>query len=196
LRERGLSDGPKLAVGDGALGFWGALASIYPGSKGQRCWVHKTRNVLDKLPKSLQSKGKEDLHGIYHSPTREEAQKALKKFIRIYEAKYPKAANCLEKDADALLAFYDFPAEHWRSIRTTNPIESTFATVRHRTRKSKNCFSRETIIASVFKLIKEAEKRWKKLYGHQQIENVINLVRFIDGESENLLKLNQQIIAA
>jgi transposase-like protein len=193
LQERGLQHGPKLAIGDGALGFWGALAEIYPATKWQRCWVHKTRNVLDKLPKSLQAQAKSDLHEIYLSPTKKQAEQAYKKFIRLYSAKYPKATLCLEKDRESLLTFYDFPAEHWQSIRTTNPIESTFATVRHRTRKSKGCFSRDTIIASVYKLIKEAEKSWKKLYGHKRIADVINLVRFIDGIAE----VNpQQIMAA
>ena len=196
LQERGLKSGPKLAIGDGALGFWSALGKIYPTTKCQRCWVHKTRNVLDKLPKSLQAKGKADLHEIYQSPKKQQAEVAFKKFISLYQAKYPKAADCLERDHESLLAFYDFPAGHWRSIRTTNPIESTFATVRHRTKRSKNCFSRETIIASVFKLIKEAEQRWKRLYGHQHVADVINLIKFIDGEAEILASQNQQINAA
>ena len=144
----------------------------------------------------MQAKGKADLHEIYQSPKKQQAEVAFKKFISLYQAKYPKAADCLERDHESLLAFYDFPAGHWRSIRTTNPIESTFATVRHRTKRSKNCFSRETIIASVFKLIKEAEQRWKRLYGHQHVADVINLIKFIDGEAEILASQNQQINAA
>lgn len=198
LQERGLKQGPKLAIGDGALGFWGALAEIYPTTKWQRCWVHKTRNVLDKLPKSLQKKAKSDLHEIYLSATKKEAIKAYSSFISMYGAKYPKVAMCLEKDKETLLTFYDFPAQHWQSIRTTNPIESTFATVRHRTKKSKGCFSRDTIIASVYKLTKEAEKRWKKLYGQQHIADVINLVKFIDGipQANTLINSQQQLVAA
>jgi transposase-like protein len=184
LKNRGLKQSPELAVGDGNLGFWGALSEVYPKTQKQRCWVHKTRNVLDKLPKSLQAKAKSALHDIYRSDTLANAQKAYKQFIDTYQLKYPKAVDCLEKDKDALLTFYSFPAEHWTSIRTTNPIESTFATVRHRTVKSKGCFSRDTIMASVFKLLMEAEKRWKNLYGQQRLADVINLVKFIDGIPE------------
>ena len=196
IQSRGLSIGPKLSIGDGSLGFWGALAEVYPKTQWQRCWVHKTRNVLDKLPKALQSKAKSDLHQIYLSDTKRNADKAYQKFIDTYSAKYPKALNCLEKDKDVLLNFYDFPAEHWQSIRTTNPIESTFATVRHRTTRSKGCFSRDTIIASVYKLIKEAEKRWKKLYGHHRLADVINLVQFVDGVAVDKTTTDQQVDAA
>lgn len=181
LKNRGLEDDPKLAIGDGALGFWGALAEEYPDTKWQRCWVHKTKNVLDKLPKSLQEIGKSDLREIYNSATKKDARKAFNYFIEKYKAKYPRATDCLQKDEEALLRFYEFPAEHWQSIRTTNPIESTFSTVRHRTVKSKGCFSRDTIMASVFKLIREAEKNWKKLYGQKMLADVINLVSIIDG---------------
>ena len=181
LKSRGLKRGPELAVGDGSLGFWGAVSECYPTTQWQRCWVHKTRNVLDKLPKALQAKAKAALHEIYLAQTQADAEKAYQQFIETYQLKYPKATACLEKDKEALLSFYQFPAEHWASIRTTNPIESTFATVRHRTVKSKGCFSRDTIMASVFKLIQEAEKRWKKLYGHQRLADVINLVKFVDG---------------
>ena len=181
LKRRGLVIGADLAIGDGALGFWGALAEEFPKTKWQRCWVHKTKNVLDKLPKSLQEKAKSDLREIYISPTKKAAETSLEHFTEKYSAKYLRATDCLLKDKDELLRFYDFPAEHWQSIRTTNPIESTFATVRHRTVKSKGCFSRDTIMMSVFKLIREAEKNWKKLYGQKMLADVINLVEFKDG---------------
>lgn len=196
LKSRGLDSGPKLAIGDGALGFWGALAEIYPETKWQRCWVHKTRNILDKLPESLQSQAKSALHDIYNADTQANALKAYERFLAKYGLKYPKACECLKKDKDILLTFYSFPAEHWQSIRTTNPIESTFATVRHRTIKSKGCFSRDTIIASVYKLIREAEKRWKKLYGHARLADVINLVPFIDGIATNIENNDHKIVAA
>ena len=154
LKERGLKNGPKLGIGDGALGFWGALQEVFPETKKQRCLVHKTRNILNKLPSSLQTKAKADLHDIYEADNKKEAKKAFNKFMNNYQLKHQKATDCLEKDIEALLSFYEFPAEHWQSIRTTNPIESTFATVRHRTKKSKNCFSRDTIMSCVFKLIK------------------------------------------
>lgn len=185
LKKRGLMSGAKLAVGDGALGFWSALPAIYPDIKHQRCWVHKTRNVLDKLPKSVHAKAKSMRHDIYLAETKEDAQGAFNQFIKHYQLKYPKASECLAKDKKALLTFYDFPAEHWQHIRTTNPIESTFATIRHRTKKSRGCFSRETIIACVFKLACEAEKRWKRLYGYKRLAEVIKLVKFIDGISEH-----------
>jgi putative transposase len=184
MKHRGMKIGPKLAVGDGALGFWGAIAEEYPETKHQRCWVHKTRNVMDKLPKSLQEDGKKDLKEIYMSPGKKESDRAFEYFIDKYGAKYPKASECLKRDKKELLEFYNFPAEHWQSIRTTNPIESTFASVRHRTIKSKGAFSRETIICSVFKLIKEAEKRWHKLNGKKQLGELIDLVKFIDGVRE------------
>lgn len=187
LKNRGLSYQPHLAIGDGALGFWGAISEVYPGTKHQRCWVHKTSNVLDKLPKSQHQAAKSMLHEIYLSATKKDAYKAFDKFINKYKDKYPKAVNCLLKDKVELMNFYDFPARHWQHIRTTNPIESTFATVKHRTRKSRNCFSRETIVASTFKLLKEAEKRWKKLYGYKQLADVINLVKFIDGVDERTI---------
>src|SRR3990167_2260618 len=196
LKERGLKSGPNLGIGDGALGFWGALQEVFPETKKQRCWVHKTRNILNKLPNSLQAKAKADLHNIYEADSKKDAMKAFNKFIINYELKHPKATLCLAKDIEALLKFYDFPAEHWQSIRTTNPIESTFATVRHRTKKSKNCFSRNTIMACVFKLIKNAENNWRKLYGHKRIADVINLVRFVDGLPAMSAPKNQHSIAA
>lgn len=192
LKERGLNIGPKLAVGDGALGFWGAINEIYPETKHQRCWVHKTVNVLDKLPKSLQSKAKAMIHDIYLAPTKNDADKAWKKFVKTYDSKYPKATECLKKDKEELLNFYNFPAEHWIHLRTTNPIESTFATVKHRTKKSKNCFSRNSLIACIFKLFLEAEKRWQRLRGRHRIAQVINFDKFIDGIHENELESNNE----
>ena len=185
LKSRGLKQAPKLAIGDGALGFWGALTEEYPDTLQQRCWVHKTVNILNKLPKSQQAKAKQMIHNIYMAAYREEAESAWKKFISAYSAKYPKATECLLKSEKELLAFYDFPGEHWIHLRTTNPIESTFATVKHRTRKSRNCFSRNTIIAATYKLFMEAEKRWKPLRGKNRIAQVINMEKFIDGIHEN-----------
>ena len=149
LRERGLTLAPKLAVGDGALGFWKALGKLYPDTVHQRCWVHKTANVLEKLPKSVQPKVKAALHEIWRADTREAAHQAFTRALTRFEAKYPKAMDCLAKDRDELLAFYDYPAEHWVHIRTTNPIESTFSTVRLRTKRSRNCGSRETTLVIV-----------------------------------------------
>ncbi len=185
LKRRGLEECPKLAIGDGALGFWEALGQIYPGTKWQRCWVHKTANVLNKLPKSLQSKAKKLLHEIWMAPGREEAEKSFDHFIEIYGAKYPKAVECLRKDREILLAFYDFPAEHWRHIRTTNPIESTFATVRLRTNKVKSCFSGQTVVAMAFQLCRCAEKRWKKINGVNQLSRIMEGIKFVDGMEEN-----------
>ena len=162
LRDRGLKVGPRLAVGDGALGFWGALTELYPATRHQRCWVHKTGNVLNALPKSLQSKAKAGLHDIWMAETREAAITAFDTFVKSYELKYPKASEKLTKDRDMLLAFYDFPAEHWLHIRTTNPIESTFASVRHRTTRSRNCLSRATFLGLAFKLVEEAQKTWRR----------------------------------
>ena len=181
LKQRGLEIGPELAVGDGALGFWKALPKVYGQTRSQRCWVHKTKNVLNYLPKSLQSKAKAALQQIWMAPSREQAHKAFDSFVAIYEAKYPKATECLQKDRDALLAFYDFPAEHWVHIRTTNPVESTFATVRLRTAKTRGCVSRNTILALVFRLGLSAEKHWIKLRGFQRLGQVIRGVKFSDG---------------
>lgn len=181
LRQRGLPSSPKLAVGDGALGFWGALSKIYPETRHQRCWVHKTANVLNKLPKSMQPKVKASLHEIWMASTREEAYKAFDNAVALYNAKYPKAMACLAKDKEELLAFYDFPAEHWIHIRTTNPIESAFSTVRLRTHKSRNCGSRDTTLAMVFKLMEVAQKRWIKIRGFNLLTLVINNVKFVDG---------------
>ena len=180
-KSRGLTVDPKLATGDGALGFWKALRQVYPATREQRCTVHKTANVLDKLPKRLRATAKSKLHDIWQAETREQADKAFDLFLTTYEAKYPKAADCLAKDREALLAFYDFPAEHWIHLRTTNPIESTFATVRLRHRKTKGNGSRKACLAMVFKLCQAAEKKWRILNGSQIIPDVIQGVRFIDG---------------
>jgi putative transposase len=181
LKARGLKTPPKLAVGDGALGFWAALREVFPQTKEQRCWVHKTANVLNKMPKALQAKAKADLHEIWMAVSKADAGKAFNLFCAKYQVKYDKAVACLEKDRDALLTFYDFPAEHWKHIRTTNPIESTFATVRHRTRRTKGCLKRNTAMVMVFKLIKEAEKRWLKLRGKNQLPKLIRGITFTDG---------------
>jgi transposase-like protein len=184
LKARGLQRAPKLAVGDGALGFWAALEKVWPGTAQQRCWVHKTANVLDKMPKSVQPSAKELIHEIYMAPTEKKAREAYGKFQRIYQAKYPKAWACLQKDEDQMFSFYDFPAEHWKHLRTTNPIESTFATVRHRTRKTKGCGTRNATLTMVFKLAREAEKHWRRMNGSKFILEVIKGTKFVDGEIE------------
>jgi len=181
LKRRGLSSGPQLAVGDGALGFWKALDEVWPTTRAQRCWVHKTANVLNKLPNSLHPKAKHALHDIWMAETRKDAEAALDAFIETYSRKYEKAAECIAKDRDALLAFYDFPAEHWKHLRTTNPIESAFATVRHRTTRSKGCLSNKTAMAMIFKLAQAAEKSWRRLKGYSLLPKVILGVKFNDG---------------
>ena len=184
LKSRGLKKGPKLSIGDGALGFWKALSKLFPDSQWQRCWVHKVANILNKLPKSLQPKAKQKLHEIWHADDKDEAERLFNDFIQVYETKYPKAAQCLEKDRDALLTFYDFPAEHWRHIRTTNPIESTFATVRLRTAKVRGCFSANTVITMAFKLCLCAQKRWIRLHRPERLAEVIKGVKFVNGIEE------------
>ena len=181
LRERGLEPSPRLAVGDGALGFWKALSKVFPDTRHQRCWVHKTANVLDKLPKSVQPKVKSALHEIYLAETRDSAHKAFDSTLRRFRDKYPKAMENLEKDRDELLAFYDFPAIHWIHLRTTNPIESTFATVRLRTKRSRSCGNRDTTLSMVFKLLQSAQKRWKRIKGFDQLKLVVDNVQFQDG---------------
>lgn len=186
LKARNLAHAPMLAIGDGALGFWSALEKVFPTTRQQRCWVHKTANILNHLPKAMQAKVKADLHDIWMAESRAEAEKALSVFLEKYQAKYPKAADRLTKDRDELLAFYDFPAEHWTHIRTTNPIESTFATVRHRTKRTKGCLSMKTMELMVFKVIKEAEKTWLRLRGKNQLPKLITGVKFSDGiEQQN-----------
>ena len=185
LKSRGLENGPQLAIGDGALGFWKALPQVYDDTRWQRCWVHKTANILNKLPKSLQAKAKGKLHQIWMAPEKDEAKHHFDDFIRLYDAKYPKATECLRKDREALLTFYDFPAEHWRHIRTTNPIESTFATVRLRTKKVRGCFSAQTAITMAFKLCQCAQKRWIRLHHPERLAEVIRGVNFVNGVEEN-----------
>jgi transposase-like protein len=181
VKARGLKIDPKLATGDGALGFWKALAQVFPTTREQRCGVHKTANVLDKLPKRLQPAAKEQLHQIWMAATRADAQQAFDTFLETYRAKYPKAVECLQKDRDVLLAFYDFPAEHWIHLRTTNPIESTFATVRLRHRKTKGNGTRKACLTMVYKLMESAAKRWRLLNGSNYLPDVIAGVQFIDG---------------
>ena len=181
LKRRGLAVGPELSVADGALGFWQAVEEVWPKTRGQRCWVHKTANVLNKLPKSLQSKAKRSLQEIWMAETKKDALVAFDAFVETWSPKYEKAVECLTKDRDALLAFYDFPAEHWKHLRTSNPIESSFATVRHRTVRSKGCLSNKTALAMIYKLVEAAEKNWRRLDGHNQLPKIILGVKFTDG---------------
>jgi transposase-like protein len=181
LRNRGLTEPPKLATGDGSLGFWIALSKVFPQTRHQRCWVHKTMNVLDKLPKNQQPQAKQMLHEIWMAATRDDATNAFARFIEVYGTKWPRATECLEKDRAQLLAFYDFPAEHWQHLRTSNPIESTFATVRLRTYRTKGPGSREAGIAMAFKLAKKAESRWRKLNGSEKLQDLIDGIVFVDG---------------
>ena len=180
LKSRGMNV-PELAIGDGAMGFCAALEEVYPESRQQRCWMHKTMNVLNCLPKSLQPKAKQALHEIWQANTREDAEKAFDLFLKTYEPKYPKAALCLEKDRDELMAFYDFPAQHWQSIRTSNPIESTFGTIRHRTKRSKGCLTRDGMLHMMFKLGQCAQKNWRRQRGFNYLAKVITGVKFRDG---------------
>jgi transposase-like protein len=181
LKSRGLA-APELAVGDGAMGFWAALEEVFPATRPQRCWMHKMGNVLNALPKSVQPKAKSALHDIWQAATREDAEQAFDQFIETYEPKYPKAVVCLVKDRDVLMTFYDFPAVHWQHIRTTNPIESTFATIRHRTARTKGCVTRDTMLHMMFKLGECAAKNWRKLRGFAYLAKVIEGVKFINGE--------------
>jgi transposase-like protein len=181
LKRRGLSIGPELAVADGALGFWQAVEEVWPQTRGQRCWVHKTANVLNKLPKSQQPKAKRALQEIWMAETKKDALAAFDAFVETWGVKYDKAAECLIKDRDALLAFYHFPAEHWKHLRTTNVVESSFATVRHRTVRSKGCLSNKTALAMIFKLAEAAEKSWRRLNGHNQLPKIILGIKFTDG---------------
>jgi transposase-like protein len=181
LRRRGLTQDPKLAIGDGALGFWAALREVFATTREQRCWVHKTMNVLNAMPKSVQPKAKSHLHDIWQAETRKDAEAAFDFFNETYGAKYDKAVAKLVKDRDALLSFYDFPAEHWKHIRTTNPIESTFATVRHRTRRTKGCLSRKTGLAMAFRLMMSAQAKWRKLDGRNRLPELIEGIEFRDG---------------
>ena len=181
LKRRGLKKGPKLAIGDGSLGFWAAVAEEFPGTKTQLCWVHKTANVLDKLPQSLQGKAKQMIHNIYLAPTKEEGEKAFDEFVKEFDLKYPKVVETINRNRESLLAFYNFPAEHWQSIRSTNVIESTFATVRLRTKKTKGCGSRIATLTMVYKLADSAQRRWRKLRGYKKLTAVWQGVQFKDG---------------
>lgn len=181
LKQRGLASVPKIAVGDGALGFWAALRKVFPETTEQRCWVHKTANVLNKMPKSVQPKAKTDLHEIWQAETRSEAVVAFDHFLEKYQAKYPGACDCLKKDRDVLLAFYDFPAEHWGHLRTTNPIESTFATIRLRHRKTKGNGTRRASLTMMFKLAESASKKWNRLRSHEKITLILEGRSFQDG---------------
>ena len=181
LKERGLSVPPKLAVGDGALGFWAALSEVFPTTTAQRCWVHKMVNVLNYLPKSVQPKAKSALHEIWMAETKAKAQAAFERFVAGFKAKYPKAVECLVKDREALLAFYDFPAEHWVHIRSTNVIESAFATIRHRSDRAKGCVSRDSMLSMIFKLGMSAQLSWRRLKGFEFLAKMIAGVKFRDG---------------
>ncbi len=180
LQARGMN-APALAIGDGAMGFWGALEEIFPSTQQQRCWVHKTSNVLNALPKSVQPKAKQALHEIWRAETKAAAERAFEAFLTTYEPKYPKATACLQKDREELLTFYAFPAPHWQSLRTTNPIESTFGTIRHRTKRTKGCLTRDGMLHMMFKLGRCAEKTWRRLRGFRQLGQVIKGIQFIDG---------------
>lgn len=181
LKARGL-DAPKLAVGDGAMGFWAALDEVYSETRQQRCWMHKTGNVLNYVPKSAQPKMKQALHDIWQAETRQDAEEAFDRFEAMYEPKYPKAVHCLQKDRDELMAFYDFPAQHWQSLRTTNPIESTFGTIRHRTKRSKGCLSRDGMLHMIFKLGECAQQNWRRQRGFNYLAKVVQGITFKDGE--------------
>ena len=181
LIDQGLQHDPLLAIGDGALGFWKALPQVWPTTKTQRCWVHKTANVLNKLPKKLQPTAKSALWEIYRAETKTDANQAFNRFLKSYQTKYPEATECLAKDRDVLLAFYDFPAEHWKHIRSSNPIESTFATVRLRTKKTRGAVSKTSITPLVFKLVQSAQKRWHRIRGFKLLGDVIEGVPFKDG---------------
>lgn len=181
LKARGLEQAPLLAVGDGALGFWAALDEVYPSTRHQRCVVHKTANVLNYLPKVVQPKAKAALNEIWMAPTRDEAQRAIDRFVATYQAKYPKSVNCLTKDRSALLAFFDFPAEHWVHIRTTNPVESTLGTIRHRTDRARGCVTRDSMLAFTYKLAMCAEQRWRRASGIGQLARLVEGVKFSNG---------------
>ena len=180
LKSRGMNV-PELAIGDGAMGLWAALEEVYPRTRQQRCWMHKTMNVLNGLPKSSQPKAKQALHNIWQAATQADAERAFDLFIKTYEPKYPKTTLCLQKDREELMAFYDFPAQHWQSLRTSNPIESTFGTIRHRTQRSKGCLTRDGMLHMMFKLGMCAEKNWRRLRGFNTLAKVITGVKFKDG---------------
>ncbi len=196
LKKRGLKAGPRLAVGDGAMGFWAALEEVIPATGGQRCWFHKIGNVLNALPKLQKARAKADMQSIWMAATRADAYAAFNRFVSIYAAKYPKATETWKKDRESLLAFYEFPAEHWQHLRTTNAIESTFATVRHRTTRTRNCVSRPTFLGLAFKLIEEAEKTWRRINGPKKIKLLLEGIAFKDGEPVQDDRQAQQKLAA
>jgi len=180
LKARGLTT-LALAIGDGALGFWAALEEIFPRTRHQRCWCHKTQNVLNALPNSVQPKAKQAIQDIWRAETKGDAEQAFDGFLKTYDLKYPKATACLQKDREALLMFYTFPAAHWPSLRTTNPIESTFGTIRHRTTRTKGCLTRDGMLHMLFKLGQCAEKTWRRLRGFKELPKVVAGIPFIDG---------------
>ena len=181
MKQRGFTRPAKLAVGDGALGFWAALSEVYPTTRTQRCWMHKTGNVLNYLPKSGQAKAKQALHEIWMAETKAQAERAFDDWLERYDDKYPKATACLARDRDELLAFYDFPAAHWTHLRTTNVIESAFATIRHRSSRAKGCVTRQTMLSMIYKMGRCAEKSWRRLRGFRQLAKVIEGIKFNDG---------------
>ncbi len=185
IKQRGLATAPRVAVGDGALGFGAALREVFGETCEQRCWFHKTGNILNRMPKSVHAKAKSDIHQIWMAETREDAYKAFDTFIEKYGAKYPKACECLKQDRDVLLTLYDFPAEHWKHLRTTNPIESTFATIRLRHRRTKGCGTRRASLTMMSKLAKSAEKRWRRLNGHERIISLLEGKKFVNGELQD-----------
>ncbi|AKC70761.1 IS256 family transposase [Pandoraea oxalativorans] len=196
LKKRGLQSGPLLACGDGAMGFWAAMEEVFPQTKHQRCWFHKMGNVLNALPKSQQARAKKAMQDIWMAATRAEALVAFDHFVDTHSAKYPKVVEKLTQDRDELLAFYDFPAEHWQHLRTTNPIESTFATVRHRTKRTRNCVSRATFLGLAFKLIESAEDSWRRIRAPEKIATMLDGMTFKDGEPVTDSTPAQQPLAA
>ena len=181
LKRRGLNNGAADCRRRWRARVCKVLGEVWPTTREQRCWVHKTANILNKMPKSLHTKTKRALQEIWMAETKKDAVKAFDAFVETYQVKYKRATDCLTKDRDALLAFYDFPAEHWKHLRTTNPIQSTFATVRHRTIRSKGCLSNKTALAMVFKLVDGAQKSWRRIDGHNQLPKLIQGVKFADG---------------
>ncbi|WP_046290284.1 IS256 family transposase [Pandoraea oxalativorans] len=196
LKKRGLQSGPLLACGDGAMGFWAAMEEVFPQTKHQRCWFHKMGNVLNALPKSQQARAKKAMQDIWMAATRAEALVAFNHFVDTHSAKYPKVVEKLTQDRDELLAFYDFPAEHWQHLRTTNPIESTFATVRHRTKRTRNCVSRATFLGLAFKLIESAEDSGRRIRAPEKIATMLDGMTFKDGEPVTDSTPAQQPLAA
>jgi len=189
LKRSGLDKGPEVVVADGGLGFRAALEEVFPGAREERCRVHKTANILDKMPKNIQPSAKRLIQEMNLSPTKREALGAFDGFLSLYAVKFPKAGLCLEKDKHALFTFYDFPAAHWQYLRTTNPIEFSFATVRHRARQTKGCGSRTATLSMVSKLAREAEKKWRRLNGCEQVVKVMTDTPFVDGEEQATQRL-------